>query len=333
MHSLLRQQAQRRRRWFVLLTMLLLLSFLLNLSVGQLSLSLNDWLSGLSPLQQQVLLELRLPRAWLALLLGAGLAVSGCVLQTLLHNPVADTGLIGVSSGASLFAVITLFVARRLEWLLPPWLLPVAAFAGALLITLALLGLARRGRLDNARLLLLGVAMGICASAITTWLLYFASDQSMREIMFWMMGSLAYGQTQPLWWWLPYLLVLFWLLGQSRQLALLQLGEYQAQLMGLNLRQVRQRLVLAVCVLSGMAVALAGAIGFIGLLVPHLMRQIGRDGPAFVLPASALGGGCLLLWADLLSRTLLPSGELPVGVLTASLGAPLFIYLLVCRDA
>ena len=333
MDTLLRQQRRVQRNWLWLLALLLVVIFALNLVVGPISWQQLWADEGAARLSQQVLWQLRLPRACLALLIGAGLAMSGCVLQTLLHNPLAEPGLIGVSSGASLAAVLALFFSQRLAWVLPPWGVPVAAFLGALAVTGTLLLLASRGRLDNVRLLLLGVAIGICGSAITTWLLYFSNDQSLREIMFWMMGSLAYGQAQPAWWWLPYLAVMGWLLLRRDSLDLLQLGDEQAQLMGLTLHRLRWQLVLAVCLLSGFAVALAGSIGFIGLLIPHLMRLLGRGSARFVLVASLLAGASTLLLADLLSRNLLPSGELPVGILTASLGAPLLIYLLVRRHA
>ena len=331
--ALLRQQRRVQRNWLWLLALLLVVIFALNLLVGPISWQQLWAEEGTARLSQQVLWQLRLPRACLALLIGAGLAMSGCVLQTLLHNPLAEPGLIGVSSGASLAAVLALFFSQCLAWVLPTWGVPVAAFLGALAVTGTLLLLASRGRLDNVRLLLLGVAIGICGSAITTWLLYFSNDQSLREIMFWMMGSLAYGQAQPAWWWLPYLAVMGWLLLRRDSLNLLQLGDEQAQLMGVALRRLRWQLVLAVCLLSGFAVALAGSIGFIGLLIPHLMRLLGRGSARFVLVASLLAGASTLLLADLLSRNLLPSGELPVGILTASLGAPLLIYLLVRRHA
>ena len=331
--ALLRQQRRVQRNWLWLLALLLVVIFALNLLVGPISWQQLWAEEGTARLSQQVLWQLRLPRACLALLIGAGLAMSGCVLQTLLHNPLAEPGLIGVSSGASLAAVLALFFSQRLAWVLPPWGVPVAAFLGASAVTGTLLLLASRGRLDNVRLLLLGVAIGICGSAITTWLLYFSNDQSLREIMFWMMGSLAYGQAQPAWWWLPYLAVMGWLLLRRDSLNLLQLGDEQAQLMGVALRRLRWQLVLAVCLLSGFAVALAGSIGFIGLLIPHLMRLLGRGSARFVLVASLLAGASTLLLADLLYRNLLPSGELPVGILTASLGAPLLIYLLVRRHA
>ena len=333
MDALLRQQRRVQRNWLWLLALLLVVIFALNLVVGPISWQQLWADEGSARLSHQVLWQLRLPRACLALLIGAGLAMSGCVLQTLLHNPLAEPGLIGVSSGASLAAVLALFFSQRLAWVLPSWGVPVAAFLGALAVTGTLLLLASRGRLDNVRLLLLGVAIGICGSAMTTWLIYFSNDQSLREIMFWMMGSLAYGQAQPVWWWLPYLAVMGWLLLRRDSLDLLQLGDEQAQLMGLTLHRLRWQLVLAVCLLSGFAVALAGSIGFIGLLIPHLMRLLGRGSARFVLVASLLAGASTLLLADLLSRNLLPSGELPVGILTATLGAPLLIYLLVRRHA
>lgn len=332
--QLQRQQARLRQRlWLAALACCLLAALLASLSTGTIRLHPLTWWQGIPPLEWQILTELRLPRALLAILLGAGLAVAGCVLQTLLHNPLAEPGIIGVSSGASLAAILALFLSYSCGVALEPWWLSAAACTGALLVTLCLLALCRKGRLDNSGLLLLGVALGMGCGAISSWLLYFSADDAVRAILFWMMGSLSYGQALAWGWWLPYLLAILWLLHRRHVLSLLQLGDYQAQLMGLELKRLRRELVLVVCLLCGLSVALAGAIGFIGLVVPHLMRRLGRDGPEFVLPASALGGALLLLLADLLSRSLLSGGELPIGVVTASLGAPLFIYLLVRRDA
>lgn len=333
MNDWLSLQRRHERLWLAGLALAVLLAVWSSLFWGPVSLADGFSSQGLTDLQRQILLQLRLPRVILALLLGAGLAMSGCVLQTLLHNPLAEPGLIGVSSGASLCAVVALFVCQRLGVFLPVWGVSLAAFAGAILITLCLLALARAGRLDNVRLLLLGVALGMASSALTTWLLYFANDSGLREILFWMMGSLAYGQFQPGWWWLPYLGTLYWLLRQRKALNLMQLGEQQARLMGLNIARLRWQLVLAVCLLSGLAVALAGTIGFVGLVIPHLMRLLSRSGMQFLLPASMLGGALILLLADMLARNLIPVGELPVGILTASLGAPILIGLLVRRHA
>ena len=316
--------------WLLGLGLLLLVSLGLTLWLGPVRLG---WPGHLDPLAEQILWQIRWPRAWMAILLGAGLASSGCILQTLLHNPLAEPGLIGVSGGASMCAVLALVLTRLAGAELPLWGLSSAAFGGAMLMTLILLGLTRGQRLDSARLLLLGVALGIGAGAVTTWLLFLANDTSVREILFWMMGSLSYSQDQSAWWAIPYLLSLGWLLWRRDAFTLLQLGEQHAQLLGVNLKRLRWQLILVVALLSGVAVAMAGAIGFIGLLVPHLMRLLTRQGVALVLPASALAGGIVLLWADWLARTLFMAGELPVGVVTATLGAPLLIYLLVTRHA
>lgn len=317
------------RMWIPLLLVLLVLSLLLTLSQGAVSL---DWPWAQSDFERQVLWQLRWPRACMAMLLGAGLAASGCVLQTLMQNALAEPGLIGISSGSSLLAVATLVACRAMGVPLAAWGLSLAAFSGAMLMTVLLLGLLRHYRLDISRLLLLGVALGICASAATTWLLFMANDGTLREILFWMMGSLAYGQSRPLFWWLPYLLVLAWLMWRRDWLAQLQLGEQHAHLLGLDLKRVRWQLILAVAFLTGVAVALAGAIGFVGLLLPHLMRLLTRQGVALVLPTAALGGAITLLWADWLARSLPQVGELPVGMVTASFGAPLLVLMLVRRQ-
>ena len=333
LQSIWHKQRWQRQIWLTALLTCLLVAILISLSSGSYQIGLTDWWHGLSETQQQVIWQLRLPRTLLAIAVGGGLALCGAVLQILLHNPVAEPGLIGISSGASLLAVIVIFVGHQWGIMIPAWGISVSAFIGALLVTLLLLRLSQRGQIGGSRLLLLGVAIGIASNALTTWLLYFSDDQALREIMFWMMGSLAYGQTQPAWWWVPYLAVMGWLLMRREALSLLQLGDAQAQLMGLDLQRLRWQLVLAVCLLSGLAVAMAGSIGFIGLLIPHLMRLLGRGSAHFVLSASLLAGASTLLLADLLSRNILPSGELPVGILTATLGAPLLIYLLVRRHA
>ncbi|QSR72998.1 vitamin B12 ABC transporter permease BtuC [Aeromonas jandaei] len=328
--SLVARQQRWQRRWLLGLLLLTLLLFLFSLAWGEFV--LLPW-QPLGELEQRILLELRLPRALLALLAGAALACGGAVLQVMLHNPVAEPGLLGVSSGAGLAAMVAMAVARALGVYLPGWGLSLAAFGGALLVTMLLIRLARRARLGHARLLLFGVAIGILTNAAMTWLLYFADDSSLREFMFWMMGSLSYGSQQLGWWWLLLPLTLLWLCRQGKVLQQLLLGETQARLMGLDVDKMRVRLVLAVCLLTGLAVSLCGVIGFVGLVVPHQLRLCGGSDQRFLLPASALGGGALLLAADLVARSALNAGELPIGVITASVGAPLFIYLLLRQDA
>lgn len=328
--SLIARQQRWQRRWLCGLMLLTLLLFFVSLIWGEFV--LLPW-QPLGDLEQRILLELRLPRALLALLVGAALACGGAVLQVMLHNPVAEPGLLGVSSGAGLVAMVAMALAKSLGLYLPGWGLSLAAFAGALLVTMLLIWLARRARLGYVRLLLFGVAIGILTNAAMTWLMYFADDGSLREFMFWMMGSLSYGSQQLGWWWLALPLTLVWLCRQGKALQQLLLGETQARLMGMDVDKMRIRLVLAVCLLTGVAVSLCGVIGFVGLVVPHLLRLCGGSDQRFLLPASALGGGALLLLADLLARSALSAGELPIGVITASVGAPLFIYLLLRQTA
>ena len=327
------QQRHRRRLALLALLFTLLIMVAVSVSMGSYPIHMQDWLNGLNETQRQVIWELRLPRTMLAVAVGCGLALSGAVLQVLLHNPVAEPGLIGISSGSGMCAVFAIYLSHMMGLDIPAWGISVAAFVGALMITFLLIRLSRQGVFGGSRLLLLGVAIGIATNAFTTWLLYFSDDQALRAIMFWMMGSLSYGQLHPAYWWIPFCIIVGWLALQREKLNLLQLGPYQAQLMGLDLRQTRRKLVWAICFISGMCVALAGIIGFIGLVVPHLLRLISKDSIRFTIPASMISGALLLLIADTVSRSVLSAGELPVGVVTATIGAPLFIYLLVKRHA
>ena len=219
--ALIRRQQRWQRRWLLLLSLLTLALFLLSLALGEFV--LLPW-QPLGDLELRILLELRLPRALLALLAGASLACGGAVLQVMLHNPVAEPGLLGVSSGAGLAAMVAMAVAKGLGLYLPGWGLSLAAFGGALVVTMLLIRLARRARLGHGRLLLFGVAIGILTNAAMTWLMYFADDGALREFMFWMMGSLAYGSQQLAWWWLVLPLTLGWLCWQGRALQQLLLG-------------------------------------------------------------------------------------------------------------
>ncbi|MBO1518627.1 vitamin B12 ABC transporter permease BtuC [Oceanisphaera pacifica] len=330
--TLFLQQQRKYHYWLAALGLALLASILLSLQLGAVGVGVEALWQPVSPLEKQVFWQLRLPRTLLAVLVGASLALCGAVLQVLLHNPLAEPGLIGISSGASLAAVLTLSLSVSLGITLPYWSLSLAAFMGALLVTLLLLALSRR-RLGSGALLLFGVAVGILANAILTWLLYLADDASLRSFLFWMMGSLGHGQPLSFAWWLPAIATLFWLLRQGRSLDLLALGDHQAQLLGLNVQRLQPQLVLAVCLLTAFSVAMAGPIGFVGLVVPHLLRLLVGGKQRFLLPASMLAGALVLTLADVVARTLLSAGEVPIGAVTATLGAPVFIWLLVRRYA
>ena len=317
----LAQQADRRsRRWLGALTAAVLLLLVLSLCTGDSWISPLQWFSASGDL---FVWQLRLPRTLAVLLVGAALAVCGVVMQALFNNPLAEPGLLGVSNGAGIGLVLAVLLGNGALWSLT-----LAAMAGALLITLILLHFAHR-QLSVSRLLLTGVALGIICSAIMTWAVYFSTSLDLRQLMYWMMGGFSGIDWRYGWMMLALLPVTLALLASARTLNLLALGEVSARQLGLPLLLWRNLLVLAMGWLVGVSVAMAGAIGFVGLVIPHLLRLSGLSDHRYLLPAAALAGAAVLLAADILARLVLTSAELPIGVVTATLGAPLFIMLLV----
>lgn len=317
---------RKQRRWnlfaIVISTCLLLLSTVY-LVVGELIISP---FSEITPLMEQLVLQLRLPRLLTAIAIGASLAVSGAVLQVLLGNVLAEPGVIGISGGASVMMVLVLFFVPTLA---TPIGFMLAAVVGALLFTLLLVGFARAARLTTTRLLLVGVALGILSGAVVTWAFYFSDDLSLRQLMYWLMGSIG-GAT-----WGHHLLtlvlipVVVWLCLKGKTLDKLMMGELHAKQLGIDVEAIRWKLILAVSILVGGAVALGGIIGFVGLVVPHLLRLSLGSENRYLLPLSALSGATLLVLADIIARTALESAELPLGVVTTTIGAPVFIWMLV----
>ena len=280
-----------------------------------------------SPQQDAVLWAIRLPRVLLALLVGAGLGLAGASLQGVFRNPLAEPALIGVSSGASVGAV-----APIVFWftLLGRASLPLAAFAGALLTTLLVYATSRsEGRTPVETLILMGIAVNAVAGALTGYLTFLADDQQLRSIVFWSLGSLGGATWEVVKAVLPFIGVGLLLTPRwGRALNLLVLGEREARHLGLNTERTRFVLIALAALMTGAAVAVAGIIGFVGLVVPHLVRLIAGPDHRLLLPASALGGALLLLLADLAARTLVTPAELPLGVVTALLGGPFFMWLL-----
>ncbi len=278
--------------------------------------------------QAKILFELRLPRILLALLVGAALAVAGVLFQGLFRNPLADPYILGTSSGAALGATIAVLSGINLQ-LLGLSARPLFAFGGALLATALVYYLGRmRKRPVLTIMLLAGIAVGAFFSALTSLLLFFRQEE-MAKIMFWMMGGFSYARWAEVRIVLPYLGGAFlysWSL--ARQLNLLLLGEEKAHQLGLAVEQFQRRIVITASVLVAAAVSVSGAIGFIGMVAPHIVRLLLGPDHRSLLPASALAGGLLLLLADTLARTLLSPVELPVGVLTSFIGGPFFLYLL-----
>lgn len=327
------------------LSLLLLLAFWLALALGPVRLPLLDtlqalWqLSGLPALggevaQAELIVgQIRLPRALLGLCVGAVLALSGVAMQGLFRNPLADPGLIGVSSGAALGAALAIVGGAAFGGLpsaLAPYLLSACAFAGGLGVTALVYRLGRRdGQTSVATMLLAGIALTALAGAAIGLFTYLADDVTLRTLTFWNLGSLNGASYARLW---PLLLVTaavaLWLPRRARALNALLLGESEARHLGFAVERLKRELVFCTALGVGAAVAAAGMIGFIGLVVPHLMRLLVGPDHRLLLPASALAGASLLLLADLLARLLLAPAELPIGIVTALLGAPFFIYLL-----
>jgi iron complex transport system permease protein len=272
--------------------------------------------------------EIRVPRVLLAALVGGSLALAGAGVQGLFRNPLADPALIGVSAGAALGAVVCFFFGW--EGLLGGWFLPLAAFAGGLLAVLILMsfhsGFAAGG---TAKLILAGVALNAMAGSVLGFFLFSASDDALRSMTFWTLGSCASAQ------WPQVLILLVFLAAGSfilrrhaRALDALQLGEEQAAHLGVPVARVRGETIAAAALLVGAATAFAGTIGFIGLVAPHMARLLLGGLHRLVLPAALLLGAMLLVLADLGARTLTAPAELAVGILTAAIGGPFFLWLL-----
>lgn len=321
MLTLARQQQRQNIRWLLCLSVLMLLALLLSLCAGEQWISPGDWFT---PRGELFVWQIRLPRTLAVLLVGAALAISGAVMQALFENPLAEPGLLGVSNGAGVGLIAAVLLGQGQ---LPNWALGLCAIAGALIITLILLRFARR-HLSTSRLLLAGVALGIICSSLMTWAIYFSTSVDLRQLMYWMMGGFGGVDWRQSWLMLALIPVLLWICCQSRPMNMLALGEISARQLGLPLWFWRNVLVAATGWMVGVSVALAGAIGFIGLVIPHILRLCGLTDHRVLLPGCALAGASALLLADIVARLALAAAELPIGVVTATLGAPVFIWLL-----
>ncbi|EFZ7919271.1 vitamin B12 ABC transporter permease BtuC [Shigella flexneri] len=321
MLTLARQQQRQNIRWLLCLSVLMLLALLLSLCAGEQWISPGDWFT---PRGELFVWQIRLPRTLAVLLVGAALAISGAVMQALFENPLAEPGLLGVSNGAGVGLIAAVLLGQGQ---LPNWALGLCAIAGALIITLILLRFARR-HLSTSRLLLAGVALGIICSALMTWAIYFSTSVDLRQLMYWMMGGFGGVDWRQSWLMLALIPVLLWICCQSRPMNMLALGEISARQLGLPMWFWRNVLVAATGWMVGVSVALAGAIGFIGLVIPHILRLCGLTDHRVLLPGCALAGASALLLADIVARLALAAAELPIGMVTATLGAPVFIWLL-----
>lgn len=291
----------------------------------------------------QVFWHIRAPRLAMAVLSGAALGLGGALVQGLFRNPLADPGLIGVSAGGALGAASCIVVLPLAGWALPgfsqrgigAWATMMTAFIGALLVTALAWRMARRqGRIQMAQLLLVGVAINALAGAGLGLLTYLANDTQLRALTFWLMGSLAPSQ------WPAVLAVCPWVAAAvllspalTRSLDALALGEAQAHLMGVRIGRVQRASVVLTALAVGSVTAVIGMVGFIGLVAPHIVRQLFGPRHRAVLPGSALFGATLVVLADTAARTLFAPAELPLGVLTGLIGAPAFLWILQRRPA
>lgn len=303
MLTLARQQQRQNIRWLLCLSVLMLLALLLSLCAGEQWISPGDWST---PRGELFVWQIRLPRTLAVLLVGAALAISGAVMQALFENPLAEPGLLGVSNGAGVGLIAAVLLGQGQ---LPNWALGLCAIAGALIITLILLRFARR-HLSTSRLLLAGVALGIICSALMTWAIYFSTSVDLRQLMYWMMGGFGGVDWRQSWLMLALIPVLLWICCQSRPMNMLALGEISARQLGLPLWFWRNVLVAATGWMVGVSVALAGAIGFIGLVIPHILRLCGLTDHRVLLPGCALAGASALLLADIVARLALAAAEL-----------------------
>lgn len=280
------------------------------------------------PLLRQVLMEIRLPRVLFSAVAGAALAVSGVAMQALFRNPLAEPGLVGVSSGGALGAVTAIVLTTG-----GFFTIAFTAFAGSLLATLLAYVLGRRYP-GMAGLLLAGIAINAIAGSAIGLLTFAADDRQLRDLTFWSMGSLAGGTWSLLSWIAPWTLFwLVWLCLQWKALNALLLGEREAAHLGFAIKSLRRRVMVVIALVIGPLVAVTGGIGFVGLVVPHLVRMTLGAHHRYCLLVSAVGGALLLVLADCLARVAVIPAELPIGLVTSLIGGPFFLWLLLARRA
>lgn len=313
------------RAW-ALAVSLLALSVVLGVTVGGVSLSFSDLWSGEGEAGEtaRLLASLRLPRVALAAVVGSCLALAGAALQALLKNPLADPFLLGTSGGAAAGAALAALAGAS------PLLSPGAAFVGAVTSAVGVAALARRGgRLDLQRLILAGLIANAFFSALLLLIFSVSSGEVARTMLFWMMGSLADASPSRTLALLPYAAVgASAILLSASRLNLFAVGEENAAALGVDTERSKRVVFLAASLLTGAAVAFAGVIGFVGLLVPHAVRSVAGNDQRILLPVSGLSGAALLVAADAAARAVFAPAELPIGAVTAALGVPLFAYLL-----
>ncbi|MBA2942804.1 MULTISPECIES: iron ABC transporter permease [Paenibacillus] len=323
----IQQRNTRRKLSFVVAPILVALVSIYGLTYGSVHISLREiwavFMAEGSPLHEKIVMNLRLPRVLIGLLVGACLAASGALLQGAMKNPLSDPGVIGVSAGGGLAAVVTMIIFPQYSYLLP-----IAAFLGAFVTSIFIYLLAWDKGSSPLKIILAGVAINALLGAATSGVMVVFSDR-VQAILPWLAGGLSGRSWHHLAFMAPYALIG---LGLSALMIkpsnLLQLGDHTAQLLGQKVELQRLLIILLSSLLAGAAVSVAGLVGFVGLIVPHAIRLLIGDDYRFLLPLSILGGATLVVLADTVARSWFDPIELPVGILLAGLGAPFFLYLL-----
>ena len=282
---------------------------------------------SLSKEQLAVIWYIRLPRMLVGMLVGGALGISGAVMQGIFSNPLADPGLIGISAGAATGAVVAIALGEAASGMLA---MPAFALCGSILAVCLTVFLAmRNGKIPVMTLLLAGVAVGMLLGAITSGILTFMNEQKLAQYLFWMVGGLDYRRWEHVYLAAgPVLVGIFIMLLLARHLNILVLGETEAKAVGMPVLKFRMGLLFVAALTTATSVCVSGNIGFVGLVIPHMMRMLLGPGHRILLPASALGGALFLVFCDCLGRTIIAPAEVRVGIMTAILGSPYFLYLL-----
>ncbi len=332
----------------VLLIALILLSAVFSVSIGQVNIPFkqsmdillhaitNGQLGSLDNVQNEsylnIILQVRMPRVILALLIGIGLSLCGTVMQAVVQNPLADPYILGISSGASLGATFAILVGFGSSAFLAQFGVAFGAFVGAMFTSMAVLILSSiGGKATSVKLVLSGVVIGALCSSFSSLIIFFANDaEGIKTVTFWSMGSLASASWEKT----PIMAVVILLgcglfLFQHRVLNTMLLGDESAITLGINLSVYRKFYMIITALITGTMVAYAGMIGFVGLIIPHITRGIFGADHKQLMPGTLLLGGLFMIWADILSRTLIHNVELPIGIITSVIGSPLFIYMIV----
>ncbi len=318
----------------ILLAIVFFLSIFISIQIGATKISITnlflDFKNGIdSSTETIVMMNIRLPRIILGILVGSGLAVSGVVVQGLFRNPLVEPGLIGVSTGSALASSLCIVFLGSMN-ANNYYILHLASFAGAMLASFLVFGFSlRSGRIQTFELLLTGIGINAIAGACIGFIVYFASDTQLRSITFWSLGSIAGANWNMIVKALPFLVLPYLFLPFfSRSLNVMQLGEREAAHLGFPVEAIKVGIILIICLIVGTCVSLSGIIGFVGLVVPHILRISISSDYRLLIPASSLMGAVLVLVADSLARTLVAPSELPIGIMTSAIGAPIFLWVL-----